>query len=101
MNARQKKQYSEAPEVLKKSILTLRKKILDNESDYLAAPLTIEVKMADGRWVERVNPLAQEYRAMIRDFSAALKAYKDIVGNQDEPEISSLDGIRSRFKVAK
>jgi hypothetical protein len=38
---------------------------------------------------------------MIRDFSAAVKAYKDITGDKDEPEVSSLDSIRACLKVAK
>ena len=38
---------------------------------------------------------------MVRDFAAALKAYKDITDEKDTPEINSLEAIRSRFKVAK
>ena len=38
---------------------------------------------------------------MVRDFSAALKAYKDITNEKDDAQISSLENIRSKFRVAK
>ena len=79
----------------------MRKKIIDSEADFISAPLTIKVEMGDGRWVVRANPLLQEYRALVRDFSAALKAYKDIAGEQAAESVSSLESIRSMLKVAK
>ena len=102
MNARQKSKYKKSPDTLLKTILSLQKKLEDNEQLFLEAPLSVEVEMGDGRWVIRANPDVQEYRAMVRDFAAALKADKDIVGEKNTPaEISSLDSIRSKFKVAK
>ena len=101
MNARQNKQYKESPEVLKRAILSMRKKILDHEKEFMEAPLTIEAEMGDGRCVTRANPALQEYRALVRDFSAALKAYKDITGDEGTAEVSSLDSIRQMLKVAK
>lgn len=101
MNARQKNKYKKSPETLMKAILSLQKKLADNEDLFLAAPLSIEVQMNDGRWVPRSNPDVQEYRAMVRDFAAALKTYKELTGEQDTPEVSSLDNIRSRFRIAK
>lgn len=102
MNARQKSKYKKSPDTLLKTILSMQKKLEDNEQLFLEAPLSVEVEMGDGRWVIRANPDVQEYRAMVRDFAAALKAYKDIVGEKNTPaEISSLDSIRSKFKVAK
>ena len=38
---------------------------------------------------------------MVRDFAAALKTYKELTGDQDTPEVSSLDNIRARFRIAK
>lgn len=84
-----------------KAILSLQKKLADNEELFLAAPLSIEVQMNDGRCVPRSNPDVQEYRAMIRDFAAAIKAYKEITGEKDSAQVSSLESIRSKFKVAK
>ena len=101
MNARQEKKYKQSPETLMKAILSMREKPIKNEKDFLEAPLMIEVEMGDGRWVPRPNPFVQEYRAMVRDFAAAIKAYKDITGEQESAQVSSLENIRARFKVAK
>ena len=101
MDARQKNEYKKSPETLMKAILSLQKKLADNEELFLAAPLSIEVQMNDGRLVPRSNPDVQEYRAMVRDFAAALKTYKELTGEQDTPEVSSLDNIRARFRIAK
>ena len=101
MNQRQKDKYKKSPETLMKAILSLQKKLEANEQLFLEAPLMIEVEMGDGRCVPRPNPLVQEYRALVRDFSAALKAYKDITGDQETAEVSSLESIRAMFKVAK
>ena len=95
------KTIDEAPETLRTAILTLQDKIQDNEAEFRSAPLTIEVRMGDGRYVDRVNPLVQEYRAMVRDFSAACKAYKEIMNGSESSNIKNLDDIRARFKVAK
>lgn len=101
MNQRQKNKYEKSPETLMMTILSLQEKLIKNEKDFLEAPLMVEVEMGDGRWVPRPNPLVQEYRAMIRDFAAAIKAYKEITGEKDSAQISSLESLRSRFKVAK
>ena len=84
-----------------KAILSMQEKLIKNEKDFLEAPLMVEVEMGDGRWVPRPNPLVQEYRAMVRDFSAALKAYKELTDKKDEAQVSSLENIRAKFKVAK
>lgn len=101
MNARQKKKYEKSPETLMKAILALRKKLEENEEQFQLEPLRVWVTMMDGRDVPRANPFVQEYRAMVRDFAAALKAYAEITGDQEIAEVSSLDSIRSRFRVAK
>ena len=101
MNQRQKDKYKKSPETLMKAILSMQKKLEENEQAYIKAPLVVEVEMGDGRWVPRPNPFVQEYRAMVRDFAAAIKAYKDITGEQESAQVSSLENIRARFKVAK
>ena len=101
MNAREKKRFREAPETLKKSILVMQQKIQDSTEEIQNAPLTIEAEMGDGRYVTRANPALQEYRALVRDFSSALKAYKEITGEKETAEINRLEDLRSRFKVAK
>ena len=101
MNARQEKKYKQSPETLMKAILSMQEKLIKNEKDFIEAPLMVEVEMGDGRNVPRANPFVQEYRAMIRDFAAAIKAYKEITGEKDSAQVSSLESIRSKFKVAK
>ena len=101
MNARQENKYKKSPETLQKAILSMQEKLIKNEKDFIAEPLMIEVEMGDGRYVPRPNPFVQEYRAMVRDFAAAIKAYKDITGDKGTAQVSSLESIRSKFKVAK
>lgn len=101
MNQRQKTKYEKSPETLMMTILSLKKKLEDNEKRFLEEPLMVWVEMNDGRDVPRANPFVQEYRAMVRDFSAALKAYKEITDEKNDVQISSLESIRSKFRVAK
>ena len=101
MNQRQKDKYKKSPETLMKAILSLQKKLEDNEERYLKEPLRVWVENSNGVEVPKPNPFVQEYRAMIRDFAAAVKAYKDITGEQESAQVSSLDNLRSRFRVAK
>ncbi len=101
MNQRQKTKYEKSPETLMMTILSLKKKLEDNEKQFLEEPLIVWVEMNDGRDVPRANPFVQEYRAMVRDFAAAIKAYKEITGDKGSAQISSLENIRSKFKVAK
>lgn len=84
-----------------RAILSMQKKLEDNEKRFQDEPLRVWVENANGIGVPKPNPFVQEYRALVRDFSAALKAYKEITGEKDTAEVSSLDSIRSRFKVAK
>ena len=101
MNARQKDKYKKSPDTLMKAILSMQKKLEDNEKRFLEEPLRVWVENANGIDVPKPNPFVQEYRALVRDFSAAIKAYKEITAETENAEVSSLDGIRARFKVAK
>lgn len=93
--------YNQTPETLKQAILIMQDKLQEHEEEFLTAPLSIEVEMGDGRSVTRANPVVQEYRAMVRDFSSALRAYRDLIGEEQAGEVNSLDNIRAMFKVAK
>ena len=101
MNARQKDKYKKSPDTLMKAILSMQKKLEDNEKRFLEEPLRVWVENANGIDVPKPNPFVQEYRALVRDFSAAIKAYKEISAETENAEVSSLDSIRARFKVAK
>ena len=84
-----------------KAILSLQKKLEDNADQFQREPLRVWVENSNGIEVPKPNPFVQEYRAMVRDFSAAIKAYKEITGEKDSAQVSSLESIRSKFKVAK
>ena len=101
MNQRQKDKYKKSPETLMKAILSLQKKLEDNADQFQREPLRVWVENSNGVEVPKPNPFVQEYRSMVRDFSAALKAYKELTDKKDEAQVSSLESIRSRFKVAK
>ena len=93
--------YKKTPDTLQKAIVSMQRKITKNRVEFVNAPLTIEVEMGDGRTIERANPFVQEYRALVKDFATAIKAYKEITGEAGEKEQSQLDSIRSKFRVAK
>ena len=101
MNQRQKDKYKKSPETLMRAILSLQKKLEDNEARFQQEPLRVWVENSSGVEVPKPNPFVQEYRAMVRDFAAAIKAYKDITGEQESAQVSSLENLRARFKVAK
>ena len=94
-----KKTINDAPETLKTAILALQTKLQENEEEFTDAPLSIEVRMGDGRYVERANPVVQEYRAMVRDYASALKAYKELTNDQGDAEVDQLGDLRAKFKV--
>ena len=93
--------FQKAPETLRKAILSMKRKIEKNKAEFLSSDLTYEAEMGDGRLIQRGNPFVQEYRALVRDYAAAIKAYKEITGSQEVAEADPLDDIRNKFKVAK
>ena len=95
-----KKTYKDTPETLLASILVMQDQLIEQRPAYIAADLTFEAEMSDGRTIVRANPLVQEYRALIKDFSLAIKAYKEITGDSGAETSKKLEGIREKFKVA-
>lgn len=95
-----KRTYKETPETLLESILAMQDKLIEQTPAYRAADLTFEAEMSDGRTILRANPLVQEYRALIKDFSLAIKAYKEITGDLGAETSKKLEDIRSKFRVA-
>lgn len=94
-----KKRYEDTPETLLNAILVMQDKLVDLEDDFKTADLTIEAEMGDGRTITRANPLIQEYRALLKDFTSVLKTYKEISGD-GEAKTDTLESIRNKFKVA-
>ncbi len=95
-----KKTMKDTSDTLRDAILAMQEKLIDSRADFIIADLSIDVMKSDGNEVVRGNPLVQEYRALVKDFCSALKAYKELRGSESD-EVSSLDSIRSRFRVAK
>ena len=84
------------------TIRRIREKIEKNTPEFLEMPLAQTLTTTQGDVAQKANPAVQEFRALVRDYAAALKTLRDIKGNQpEEVEASNLESIRSRFKVAK
>lgn len=86
---------------LEHAILAMRDKIEEQIPIFSNEPLSQEVTVGTGETILRQNPNVSEFRALIRDYQQAIKAYNELTGDKDEPEISSLDSIRACLKVAK
>lgn len=86
---------------LEKAIGTMREKIEEQIPVMAAASLSQEVTLGSGETVLRSNPEVSEFRALVKDYTAALKAYKEMTGENTEKEKAVLADIRTRFKVAK
>lgn len=85
---------------LAQSVLTLQEKIEQQTPIYKEQDLCQEVTLQHGETVLRANPIVQEFRATVKDYSAALKSLKDILEeHKTEEEVSPVDSLRNKFKV--
>ncbi len=94
-----KKAYKDTPETLLEAILAMQTKLLDLREEFEVAELTYDAEMGDGRVITRANPFVQEYRALVKDFSVALKAYKEISNADEEDGGVQLADLRAKFRV--
>ena len=82
------------------AVIGMQKKIEQHLPELKGMPLSIEVTVGTGETVPRANPAIQEFRALVRDYSAALKNLRDIIGEGGiSEEESSLDSLKSKIKV--
>lgn len=87
---------------LEKAILTVQKKITQQIPVFRNAPLAQEVTVGTGATMLRQNPEVSEFRALVKDYSQLLKAYKELTADSDnKSNVQALEDIRSKFKVAK
>ncbi len=87
---------------LEKAILTVQKKITQQIPVFRNAPLAQEVTVGTGETMLRQNPEVSEFRALVKDYSQLLKAYKELTADSDnKSNVQALEDIRSKFKVAK
>ena len=86
---------------LANAVLTMQEKIEQQIPIYKDQPLAQQVTVGTGETVLRQNPITQEFRATVRDYSSALNNLQDILDSQKKPaEKSSVDDLRKRFGVS-
>lgn len=94
-----KKEYRDTPATLLEAILAMQDKIIEKTPEFEGADLTYVVEFASGG--ERVlpNPVVTEFRALIKDYASALRAYKEIAGGEGATESNRVAELRQRLKV--
>ena len=87
---------------LANAVLAMQQKIDKELEDYKDMPLVQILTTTQGEPALRANPALQEFRATVRDYAEALKNLRAILDEKTEPaEVTSLDSIRARLRVAK
>lgn len=87
---------------LAKAVLAMQDKIEQQLTTYEGMPLAQVLTTTQGEKALKANPATQEFRATVRDYAAALNSLQDILEENRAPgEVTSLDAMRARFKVAK
>ena len=71
---------------LAESLLALQDKLAQQTPIYATQPLAQEVTVGTGETILRSNPITQEYRATVRDYSQALKAFNDLIASEHEKQ---------------
>lgn len=88
-------------EVLVKQLQNMSKKLKSEGAKMADQNLIVEYDNGGGQRGIRENPYYQAYEKLLASYTKTLMATKDLIGEQQQAEIRSLDDIRSRFKVAK
>lgn len=89
-------------ETMVQVVLSLQKQLEDNYDNYLSQPLSISVTVGTGETINRANPFVQEYRALFKDYLAAIKQLKEIIDDVSVvEELDALSSVKERFKIAK
>ena len=87
---------------LANAVLAMQNKIEQQIPIYEKMPIAQQVTVGTGERMLRQNPAVQEFRATVRDYSQALSNLRAIIDNNKAPaEVSSLNDLRAKFKVAK
>lgn len=87
-------------ETLARAVLAMQEKIEQQIPVYKKMPLAQQVTVGTGEKMLRQNPAVQEFRATVRDYSAALNNLQDILeNNKVSTEAKTLDFIKSKIKV--
>lgn len=86
---------------LESAINAMREKIEQQIPVFKEEPLAQSVIVNTGEEVLRQNPNVSEFRALVKDYGQTIKVYRELAGDEKSADISSLEEIRARFKVAK
>lgn len=87
---------------LAKAVMAMQAKIDQQMPIYEQMPLAQTLTTTQGEKALKNNPVMQEFRATVRDYAAALANLQNLIdGNRAPAEVSSLDELRARFKIAK
>lgn len=87
---------------LANAVLAMQEKIEQQIPTYLEMPLAQQVTVGTGETMLRQNPMTQEFRATVKDYSTALNGLRALLdGKTSEAQESNIDAIRAKFKVAK
>lgn len=84
------------------AILAMQEKIEKEIPTYNKNPLAQDLMTTQGEMAKKNNPIMQEFRAHVRDYSASLRDLKTIVSESKEPaQPSDMAQLRKKFKIAK
>lgn len=86
---------------LEKAVNAMKQKIEQQIPFYEKMPLAQQVTVGTGEKMLRQNPAVQEFRATVRDYSAALNNLQNILeDNKTAAPSDNLEKLRQRFRVA-
>lgn len=84
------------------SVLAMQIQLEENHDKFLKQPLSISVTVGTGEIINRANPFVSEYRALFKDYVAALKSLKELIAAEGVvADLSALTKVKEKFKIAK
>jgi hypothetical protein len=87
---------------LANAVSAMQKKIEQQIPVYANSDLAQEVTVGTGETMLRQNPVVQEFRATVKDYSTALNNLQDILSENKSPtSVSDMSELRKKFKIAK
>lgn len=92
----------EQAETLADAVFALQNKIKQQTPIYKNADLAQKVTVGTGETMLRQNPMAQEFRTLVKDYSQVLKDLQNILAvDEAEPaRISDFDSFDKEFDIA-
>lgn len=87
---------------LANAIIAMQDKIETQITFYSETDLYQEVIQNNGEPILKQNPISQEFRATVRDYSNLLNNLLKLVSENSKPtQISEMAELRKKFKIAK